>query len=56
MSCSKKYEYAYYESQIVAQVVLAGRDEALIDGAREFTDWAKPSGACHDSHDCGCRA
>ena len=31
--------YSYYESQIVQNVALAGRDVELTDGVREFTDW-----------------
>lgn len=31
--------YGYYESQIVKNVVLAGRQVDLVDGAREFTNW-----------------
>ena len=31
--------YGYYESQIVQNVALDGRDVELIDGVREFTDW-----------------
>ncbi len=31
--------YGYYESQIVQNVALAGREVELIDGVREFTDW-----------------
>lgn len=31
--------YGYFENQIVRNVVLDGRDVALIDGVREFTDW-----------------
>lgn len=32
--------YDYFESQIVKNVVLRGESAALIDGEREFTDWA----------------
>jgi len=32
--------YGYFESQIVQNVVLAGRSVELVDGFREFTDWA----------------
>lgn len=31
--------YGYFESQIVRNVVLAGRNIDLVDGVREFTDW-----------------
>ena len=31
--------YDYFESQVVRQVVLDGRNVELIDGVREFTDW-----------------
>lgn len=31
--------YGYFETQIVKNVVLAGRDVDLVDGVREFTDW-----------------
>jgi len=31
--------YDYYESHIVKTVVLAGRNVALIEGVREFTNW-----------------
>lgn len=31
--------YGYFESQIVRNVVLAGRRVDLVDGLREFTDW-----------------
>lgn len=31
--------YDYFESQIVRQVVLDGRDVQLEDGIQEFTDW-----------------
>jgi menaquinone-dependent protoporphyrinogen oxidase len=31
--------YGYYESQIVQNVALGGRDIALINGVKEFTDW-----------------
>lgn len=31
--------YGYFESQVVKNVALAGREVDLIDGVREFTDW-----------------
>lgn len=31
--------YGYFETQVVQNVVLDGRDIELIDGVREFTDW-----------------
>lgn len=31
--------YGYFESQVVKNVVLSGRDIELVDGVREFTDW-----------------
>lgn len=31
--------YGYFESQVVKDVVLNGRDIELVDGVREFTDW-----------------
>ncbi|MDA3858793.1 MAG: protoporphyrinogen oxidase [Roseovarius sp.] len=31
--------YGYFESQIVQEVVLVGRNVDLVDGVREFTDW-----------------
>ena len=31
--------YGYFESQIVKNVVLGGRNVELVDGVREFTDW-----------------
>ncbi|MEP2028234.1 MAG: flavodoxin domain-containing protein [Paracoccaceae bacterium] len=31
--------YSYFESQIVQNVALAGRNVDLVDGVREFTDW-----------------
>lgn len=31
--------YGYYESQIIQNVALDGRDVSLVDGVREFTDW-----------------
>ena len=31
--------YGYFESQVVQNVVLDGRDVELVDGVREFTDW-----------------
>jgi menaquinone-dependent protoporphyrinogen oxidase len=31
--------YGYFESQVVHDVVLDGRDVDLVEGMREFTDW-----------------
>ena len=31
--------YGYYESQVIKNVALAGRNIELTDGIREFTDW-----------------
>lgn len=31
--------YGYFESQIVQNVLLDGREVDLVDGVREFTDW-----------------
>jgi menaquinone-dependent protoporphyrinogen oxidase len=33
--------YGYFESQIVQNVLLDGREVDLVDGVREFTDWDK---------------
>lgn len=36
----RERSYDYFESQIVRQVVLEGRDVQLEDGVKEFTDWS----------------
>lgn len=35
----RKNSYSYYESLVVQNVALEGRDVELVDGVHEFTDW-----------------